>query len=184
MQFIYSDIKLTWITIVLSSILMYIYYNNIIIYTDKLTKLLNQRSYQSQIELISEPTMVLLLDVDDFKDVNDNYGHHFGDIVLELIGKLIKETYHKYGFCYRIGGDEFCVLLSEYNKLQELNRSLIAKVKSKREEDPRFPTVSIGFALYQPGCNASILDTIQEADNNMYTVKNELKKKRNKNTIG
>lgn len=128
LQFILANIKVTWLTISIASIFMYIYYTNMSIYTDSLTSLLNQRSYKHQLEIISDTTMVVLMDVNDFKGINDNYGHCFGDTVLKYIGTTMKEIYHKYGYCYRIGGDEFCILLNNYDNLQKLNDEFIEKL--------------------------------------------------------
>ena len=55
--------------------------------------------------------MLIVFDVDDFKHVNDVYGHVKGDLCLSVIANCIKGAYAQYGYCYRIGGDEFCVLL-------------------------------------------------------------------------
>lgn len=179
-QFMYSGVKTTWVSIVISSILVYIYYSNVALYTDSLTKLINQRGYQCQLELISETTMVILLDVDNFKSINDTFGHNFGDTVLKFIGNAIKETYHKHGFCYRIGGDEFCVLLKDYDKMDALNTKLIEKVEQQHLLDSRYPHISIGYSIYQPCNKTSILDTVNEADKNMYSYKNGSKQKRGK----
>lgn len=175
LQFILTNIKVTWLTISIASIFMYIYYTNISIYTDSLTSLLNQRSYNHQLEIISDTTMVVLMDVNDFKSINDNYGHCFGDTVLKYIGTTMKEIYHKYGYCYRIGGDEFCILLNDYDNLKKLNDEFIEKLSEQKAIDSRFPMVSIGYALYQPQNNVSILDIIKEADNNMYNAKRNFK---------
>ena len=54
--------------------------------------------------------MVFLFDVDAFKAINDTYGHQYGDECLHTIAAAIRETFSSVGLCYRIGGDEFCVL--------------------------------------------------------------------------
>ena len=180
-QFMFTEIKTAWQTIVISSIMMHIFYNNVIIYNDSLTALLNKRSFLTQTEIISDLTMVVLFDVDDFKRINDTYGHNFGDAVLKDVGKLIKETYQEYGFCYRTGGDEFSVLLHDYSCLQALNELLVNKIveerKAKQKDKKDFPFSSIGYELYDPQSGESIFDVIERADTKMFKNKRGKKEK-------
>ena len=176
LQFILSEVNITWLTISVSSIFMFVYYENITLYTDGLTALLNQRSYKSQLERgFEEETIVLLMDVNDFKTINDQYGHNYGDLTLRSIGNAIKEVYSPYGYCYRIGGDEFCVFMKPKVEARELNKQFIAKLIELQAEDTRFPLVSIGSAVYRPQNGSSILDAVEEADKNMYEEKRRLK---------
>ena len=55
--------------------------------------------------------LLIVFDVDNFKQVNDCYGHLQGDACLAAIAACLKKAYARCGYCYRIGGDEFCVLL-------------------------------------------------------------------------
>lgn len=177
-QFILSEVNITWLTISISSIFMFVYYENITLYTDALTVLLNQRSYKAQLERgFEEETIVLLMDVNDFKNVNDRYGHNYGDLALKAIGNAIKEVYASYGYCYRIGGDEFCVFMKPKVDVRKLNKQFIAKLIELQTKDIKFPLVSIGSALYRPQNGLSILDTVEEADKNMYEEKRRLKAK-------
>ena len=78
---------------------------------DGLTGLLNQNSFLNRSEEMNYTNgMLIVFDVDDFKHVNDVYGHVKGDLCLRIIADCIKKAYAKYGYCYRVGGDEFCVL--------------------------------------------------------------------------
>lgn len=176
-QFINSDLKLTWLTISIGSVFVYIYYNEIKMYTDHLTRLLNQRSYKSSLENISSRVTILLFDVDNFKYINDTFGHFCGDSILHSIGKAIKEVYGNYGYCYRIGGDEFAVILTQNRSVTALNRVFCYKLQEMRESNPRIPYVSIGYSDFTPGFQ-DISDVVQAADEDLYYWKNKLKSNR------
>lgn len=176
-QFINPDLKVTWLSISIASVFVYIYYNEITMYTDHLTRLLNQRSYKSYLENISSPVTILLFDVDNFKYINDTFGHVCGDSILHAIGKAIKEVYGNYGYCYRIGGDEFCVILTQNRSVTALNRIFVNKIREMRDSNPRIPYVSIGYSNFIPGFQ-DVSDTVQEADKNLYYWKNKLKNDR------
>lgn len=173
-QFI-AKVNVAWLAVSVASLMLFIYHSNVTGYIDSLTTLLNQRSYKSKVESIDEQVIVLLMDVNDFKAINDNYGHSYGDEVLKEIGFAIKETYSKFGYCYRIGGDEFCALLQTTADLNGLNEKFVAKLEELKKRDPRFPGVSIGWALYQAVGDVSILDVIQQADMAMYESKRKSK---------
>ncbi|HOC41712.1 MAG TPA: GGDEF domain-containing protein [Thermoanaerobaculales bacterium] len=85
---------------------------------DDLTGLLNRRRLQTafteatnRIEVLREATAVMLIDVDDFKQVNDQYGHDVGDEVLEQVGDAIRRNVRAEDTAFRYGGDEFLILL-------------------------------------------------------------------------
>lgn len=85
---------------------------------DRLTGILNKRSFEETVERRlftakrSEVAALLILDVDNFKGVNDNLGHSYGDKVLSNIGKILKDNFRTSDFLGRIGGDEFAVFLN------------------------------------------------------------------------
>ncbi len=83
--------------------------------TDPLTSLMNRRSFFEQVdaELAAgrRPLSLLLLDVDDFKSINDGFGHVVGDEILNRIGRLLEAETREGDLIARLGGDEFCVAL-------------------------------------------------------------------------
>ena len=78
-QSILPNLRLDWITIAVASAFMYIYYNELIQHIDGLTQLLNQRSFFSYTTNLSMAATILVFDVDNFKSINDNYGHQYGN---------------------------------------------------------------------------------------------------------
>lgn len=87
-------------------------------HTDQLTGILNKRSFEEYTEnrlanaLNFEQHALILLDVDNFKGVNDTLGHAYGDQVLAKIGSILRATFSTEDFLGRIGGDEFCVFMN------------------------------------------------------------------------
>ena len=83
---------------------------------DSMTKLSNRNAYELRLqELVSYPAgevSFVLFDIDRMKYINDTYGHHTGDQVISLTAQCIREAFVSAGDCYRIGGDEFCVILT------------------------------------------------------------------------
>ena len=104
----------------LLAILFFTYCNGMWKQLDGLTGLLNQNSYLNKTDALSQNGTLIVVDIDDFKKINDNYGHLIGDQCLKEIAASIKKAYSKDGFCYRIDGDEFCVLLKENAELSSL----------------------------------------------------------------
>ncbi len=87
--------------------------------TDELTRLKNRRAFQKELSSavarahrLHITLSLAIIDVDQFKSINDLYGHHKGDQILAKIGKLLKNSVRsQLDTCYRIGGDEFAILL-------------------------------------------------------------------------
>lgn len=169
-----ADVRLEMLCIMLAVIYMYIYDIDILQKSDPLTGLLNRGCYIEKIAHISEQAAVLYFDVDEFKNINDNYGHNYGDEVLCVVGQTIKEVYAKYGSSYRIGGDEYFVILEKgLENIDNLNTEFVRRLKQKRETDKRLPTVSFGYSLFDPRRDV-IEDVIALADKNMYRSKTKL----------
>lgn len=170
-QLIFGQYRIAYTTIITSSIMTYVFTLEMIQQTDELTELLNRHSYENYISHLDKYSIVLFFDADNYKDINDNYGHAYGDAVLKRIGYYIKKAYAPYGMCFRYGGDEFCVILTrQLNKVNEINRTFFESVDKHRETDPRFPWISVGYAFYKPSVD-DIRDTIAEADKMMYKYK-------------
>lgn len=166
-----KSIKSAWLTVAIVVTLIYIFYNDMIQRIDEMTMLLNRTSYDNRLPRLHDPVIIQLFDVDFFKSVNDEYGHLYGDHCLQTIGRIIRSTYEKSGRCYRIGGDEFCVILDSPDcPITELNTCFFSAMEKHRETDSHFPYVSVGYALYEPS-KQSIEDAIRTADSVMYRYK-------------
>lgn len=120
---------------------------------------------------------VMFLDLDGFKQINDQHGHEFGDLVLKATADRIKAEIRETDTVARIGGDEFVIILSSLPEIaivKRIGRSLIEKISeplSVGEIEVKV-SVSIGIALY-PENGETAEDLIRSADKAMYRVKRQ-----------
>ena len=172
-QVVLPKLHVTWLCITLLSVLYFIYCNEMWSQLDALTGLLNQNSYLNRIDKARcNGGALVVFDVDDFKQINDRYGHVQGDVCLAEIAECIKKAYASFGYCYRMGGDEFCVLLKSSEKEDWCKQEFLRRLEEKRRKITFLPTVSYGSAPFSGEDMVKIKD---RADQNMYQYKNERK---------
>jgi diguanylate cyclase (GGDEF)-like protein len=170
-QLIDRNIRIDWVTVAMASMIFFIYYSDLIEQMDALTSLLNRRSFDCSLGKDRRPAEFLFFDVDGFKEINDTYGHRFGDYCLETIGSALREVYSKNGLCYRYGGDEFCVILHKQpDAVDRLNSEFFAQMDKQRESELRIPRVSVGYTRFDP-TKETIEDAMVRADEMMYKYK-------------
>lgn len=167
------EVYITRITVVLSLCTYFAYDIELTNLFDKLTGVLNQGTYLRKIKELKEQQVVVILDVDGFKKINDNYGHQYGDNSLALVAHTIKLIFDNYGQAYRIGGDEFVVILRKDSNVESLITRFEKTLADKFKDAPCKITVSVGYAKYEK--NDSCEDVVQRADDNMYRAKNQKK---------
>jgi diguanylate cyclase (GGDEF)-like protein/PAS domain S-box-containing protein len=120
---------------------------------------------------------LLFLDVDHFKDVNDSYGHEFGDLLLRAVARRLTESVRQSDIVSRIGGDEFVIILETIRQASDADtvalKVLDAVARPLTLERHRLKvTVSIGLSLYPE--NGEEPDTLlRAADSAMYRAKKE-----------
>jgi diguanylate cyclase (GGDEF)-like protein len=119
----------------------------------------------------SAPTSLLLIDVDRFKSINDQFGHAKGDSVLKGIVSLIEKRSRKLDLLFRIGGEEFMLLLPDTREAAAavVAEQLRASIAESRLLDDRQLTVSIGVSELQPG--ESLDSWMKHADDALYAAK-------------
>ena len=146
---------------------------------DHLTGLLNRRALHERAELLlrgpgtgREPVVVLFADLDRFKAVNDNHGHHVGDRVLAEIGSLIAGSVRVTDLVARYGGDEFLLILRDTNLVEtgvlaERLQQTLAEWSRRHDVDLSF---SIGLGQF-PDHGADLKTVIERVDQAMYQSK-------------
>ena len=163
-------------------------------HVDQLTGVFNKRSFETKVDAVlkyaddSVYYALILIDIDNFKSVNDTYGHAFGDKVLAGVGEIMRSTFRAEDGLGRLGGDEFCVFMNISNAMDDSERiSLINKKCEELSEafrNQRFEgneqfksSASLGVALY-PSHGATFNDLYTKADSALYIAK-----KNGKNTF-
>ncbi len=171
LHILYNSIRLDYLTTAISAVMLYVFTLDMIQQTDELTGLINRRGYENRLAHMTDACVILIVDVDRFKGINDTYGHQTGDRCLRTVGTILRDTFLRYGRSYRIGGDEFCVILTSHTQwVEELIRELETRMETARREDELLPTLSTGFAFYDPDLN-SPAEAAEAADQMMYQRK-------------
>ncbi|MBW1646090.1 MAG: GGDEF domain-containing protein [Deltaproteobacteria bacterium] len=151
---------------------------------DELTGLYNRRALfsrlveeHSRVERYEEIFSLLIIDIDDFKMINDTYGHQAGDAILRNLAKFLKGNLRTSDFIARFGGEEFIAILPATNlekarKVGEKIRFMLAKkiFEDKKTQVKIKLTVSIGLSLCTRG--DTVDDLIKRADDALYLAKN------------
>ena len=120
--------------------------------------------------------IVIMMDLDDFKQFNDNYGHEAGDEVLKLIGQIINQNFRVSDTACRFGGEEFLITMShsELNtcikRLEAFQKTIKSKSVFFNNQILPFVTISIGVAV-APMHGSTMDELIQAADHALYTAK-------------
>lgn len=149
--------------------------------TDTLTGLLNRRAFMDAFELEMmrfarrrHPLSLMLLDVDHFKQVNDQHGHPAGDKVLEVFGRILADSIRRRGdVAARVGGEEFAVLLpeTELAQAERIAEHIAWQLRTQafgRRDRAFGVTVSIGVVQIAGG---TVDDAWRQADDNLYEAK-------------
>lgn len=153
--------------------------------TDELTKIPNRRGFNDAIQEIIETTLqeqstfvVILLDLDYFKLVNDQFGHVIGDSTLRYVAKLLNEEIKGRDYIARVGGEEFAVLLpnTTYDASLQVAENIRLRIANqllrvKNQEHPLKLTVSAGVAIYRD--HESVEQLLQRADDALYMAKDK-----------
>ena len=150
-----------------------------LLYIDSLTNVYNRRYYDEHFQGTNDIQAMVVIDVDNFKHINDNYGHDVGDIVLQNIARTVLSSVRKTDAVIRYGGDEFVIIFFSIpadifeKKLERIRRSVDILIIDDRPE--LHMSVSIG-GVYGIGTTKELF---KAADNMMY----QSKKVKNKVTI-
>lgn len=153
--------------------------------TDGLTNLYNQSSFKDYYDKAYEyanngmSLHLALIDIDDFKAINDTYGHRAGDVILEKVSLIIKENITSSDIAARYGGEEFAILVFEQSF--EHAYAMVEQIRQKiahmghLELDGAFVTVSVGLKSYSPHLSKDKL--FEEVDACLYAAKRTGKNK-------
>lgn len=147
---------------------------------DYLTNLYNRRRFSEDITLAiknKQGGAILLIDINNFKNINDTQGHHYGDRVLKHIGSILKESLCEDAVIYRIGGDEFAVHLPNILEEERIEACISSfyeaiKIKNSVDQIKNHITASVGIVKY-PKHSFTADDLLMKSDIAMYKAKND-----------
>lgn len=151
-------------------------------FIDSLTSMFSRMAFNhvtSSPDFRPNETCVIMCDLNNLKKCNDTYGHEAGDRYLTESAKLIQTVFDKYGVCFRMGGDEFAIVLKNVS-LQQCE-AYIKELELKQQEyvethPDEFPIhIACGCAIYNPDEDQDFRETIRRADKIMY--ENKMKSK-------
>ena len=147
---------------------------------DSMTGLYNRNAYNYMVENESDITahMVITFDLNDLKQCNDRFGHAAGDTYIINVAEIIERIFDRYGRCYRIGGDEFCCIVTKASsvviekQIMKL-RHEITLLNNKRIL-PVKADIACGFSSYETG-DENLEQIRVRADGMMYADKKDRK---------
>ncbi len=149
--------------------------------TDELTRLANRREMNNRltyefdrIKRSKEPLSVLIMDLDNFKSVNDRYGHSFGDFILKEFADVLKNNLRSTDYIARWGGEEFLVLMPNTNGQQAKYKAeeLARKVREREfTQEDQSVTITVSGGVAEVNANLSIEELINLADSYLYKAK-------------
>ncbi|NCC25034.1 MAG: GGDEF domain-containing protein [Deltaproteobacteria bacterium] len=151
---------------------------------DALTKVFNRRAFDMEINARIEASdrtgarfYLLVIDLDDFKRTNDTHGHQAGDLILEFMGKVLRDcTRGDDDFPFRFGGDEFGLILAEQDRGRVL--AVAERIHERFQENPYGVKASVGGCVYAGNTSGGGPEKlIRAADEALYAVKMEKKLK-------
>lgn len=154
--------------------------------TDSMTGLYNRRHYVQVMEQEinrakrhGTTLALIMIDVDYFKHYNDTYGHQAGDEILSQVAQILKSYTSRSGdYAFRLGGEEFGVIVSNMNEDEYLNiANLICRgveglgLLHEKSGASAYVTVSVGVAIYQPDSGMNCEELYKNADTQLYRAK-------------
>lgn len=173
--------QVIWNSTALSLLMAYVYIQEQVISTDALTGVYNRSEYERTIKALRNNQRKLsgltgiLVDIDYFKEINDEHGHHVGDDVLIEVSRILKNAVKKYGFVYRVGGDEFLgIMLGNPGTDIDIVLEKIGLEIEAINEKKKYPfkvSTSIGHAVYHAEDYVDLDTFFIEIDRRMYADK-------------
>ena len=161
---------------------------------DELTGLYNRRGFQSlhqdifqKVDQFASMGFLCYFDLDDFKPINDRFGHQAGDNALVEFAGLLKMNFRKNSQLARLGGDEFVALgvNTENVTMESCVRNLRQALELRNQDDPPYRlATSIGMTAFRPGQHPMLDQLLEQADKALYIEKQKKPSSRRVQSVG
>ena len=157
----------------------------VLAYEDLMTGLKNRTAFEEWLNVYengtgNEDSYIVAFDMNGLKDINDNFGHMKGDLAIVTIARIIKEAFEPSGTCYRTGGDEICVILTESDldesgRLPEILRKIEEDIEAESKALEMGFSVAVGYSKASEHEKRDVYQAYREADHRMYACKQKMK---------
>ncbi|MFH0766701.1 MAG: GGDEF domain-containing protein [Bacillota bacterium] len=180
-QIAVPGLSIIWPSVTISILIVYIYIQSKLTITDYLTGLFNRREYDNCISILEHNKNKnylmggIAIDIDNFKNINDSYGHSVGDQALINLSSILKASVRQDDFVARVGGDEFTIIVFNSNKqtlveiVDRIEENM--KILNSSGEYPYQMILSIGYDIYLADQFESIEKFFIHLDRKMYESK-------------
>lgn len=151
-------------------------------FTDDMTGMKNRRAFDRDMEVLqneNDAVAVLYADMNGLKQINDNMGHQKGDEAIKMIADKLMYFAEQGNFCYRLGGDEFCVIGSNFTaeKMEEECVRINQELKVYEHDFIHGLSIAYGAMDFKPEKGDKLFELMKSADQKMYEKKQEMKEK-------
>ena len=173
-QLVFPTVYASWHCITLALFVYYLLLSEFDSSFDTLTGLYNRAAFEAMAKQMTgrKAFSVIVLDINDFKSINDTYGHDYGDIVLKAIATILRKSFDNNYTCYRVGGDEFYIISKEtiQERIEDQLKGMTNFLTEERKSNSYLPTIAYGYSIFQGG-NLNLQNILKEADEQMYCFK-------------
>ena len=185
LQQLFFGMPTIWASVTLSTLICYMGIQSQMVETDYLSGLYNRRYLENYLDNMVKDTdklgafAIMMIDIDDFKKINDTYGHIIGDRAIEITANILKRFFMPENIVARYGGDEFVAVIKLHDEtdIEKIKEELYEKVDSynKSANEPFTLSLSSGCYKYNKEDWNNIYDFLSHVDKLMYQEKNEKK---------
>lgn len=174
-QLVYPQAYSSWHCVTLSLFLYFLLLSEFDNSFDILTGLYNRIAFEKAAKKMekAQAFSIIVLDIDDFKCINDTYGHGCGDAAIKTVAEIVRQSFPRRFTCYRFGGDEFYIIGNETDqeKIESHLKAMTNALTEMREKGNTLPTVSYGYSVFRGGEKPDFCKYLKEADDQMYRFK-------------
>ncbi|MFB6468509.1 GGDEF domain-containing protein [Cytobacillus sp. Hz8] len=187
LQIVFYGISFILNSVVLSLLIAFLNIQNRNIYIDYLTGVYNRKRFELYLKgKISKSGRnkrfaAIMVDLNDFKSINDTYGHDMGDKALQISADLFSSCLKPEDFIARFGGDEFCIVLDVENRMEL--EGIVSKIKNSIERYNKYGSqpfnlqFSMGYTIYDDQSHMTVEEFQKQIDSLMYENKQKHKQK-------